>query len=163
MTSQRPWLDFFLSKMAKNSKRKVALSLVSVPHMTKKKKIEKKEKGKKKAASYCGLLGMPFSSPLSSASLLLELEWPVMELLKCTVCSGLLLQGPQIWSCLVVHNSSWWGYLSGNSGGASCQFPPEGSALCHWFQCHPLGKMCGELGMLPNNRSFCLPASFLLH
>lgn len=81
-----------------------------------------------------------------------------MELLKCTGSSGLLLQGPRVWSCCVVPNSSWLGCLRGNSGAASCQFPPEAGALSHWLQCQPLGKICRELGMLPSSGSICLPA-----
>lgn len=58
MTSQGPWLDFFFSKMDKNSTRKVALPLASVPHT-----------GKKNAASYHGLLGTPCLAPVFSSSI----------------------------------------------------------------------------------------------
>lgn len=57
MTSQGPRLDFFLSKMAKNSTRKVAFPLASVPHT-----------GKKNAASYHGLLGKPCPAPRRHAA-----------------------------------------------------------------------------------------------
>lgn len=56
MTSQGPWLDFFLSKMAKNSARKVALPLALVPH-----------NGEKNAASYHGLWGTPRPTPRKHA------------------------------------------------------------------------------------------------
>lgn len=119
MTSQGPWLDFFLSRMAKNSTRKVSLPLASVPHT-----------GRRNAASYNGLLGTPCPAPRKHTAPIFSTSIArvkaactrAVHTLRCFWAPAVRPQGS---------GASWWGNLIVVSAEASCQvIPPVEFASC---------------------------------
>lgn len=132
MTSQEPWLDFFLSKMAKNSTRKVSLPLASVPHA-----------GRRNAASYNGLLGTPCPAPRKHTSPIFSDSTAWIEMARSGAihtywCFWTPAVRPQRSAAML--DTSWWGYLKVVYVETSCQVPPVELPSCRCLQHQPLGE-----------------------